>query len=97
MQINLYATFRLLAGVRSFELNLAGVATLDEVVQAIVAMYPALRRHWLNDDGRLHAHVHTLVNGVDISTLPGGPDSPLKPGDVLDFFPPVAGGATAMV
>ncbi len=93
MQINLYATFRLIAGVRRFELDLPEGVTMNEAIQAIVAAQPALRKHWLNDQGELHAHVHAFVNGVDVSTLPDGLDTRLKAEDVLDFFPPVAGGS----
>ena len=93
MQVNLYATFRLIAGVRRFELDLPDGTTMNEAIQAIVAAQPALRKHWLNEAGALHAHVHAFVNGIDVSTLPGGLETRLKPADVLDFFPPVAGGS----
>ncbi len=92
MQINLYATFRLIAGIRRFDLDLPQGTTMNQAVQAIVAAQPALRKHWLNDEGSLHAHVHAFVNGVDVGTLPEGLETRLKPEDVLDFFPPVAGG-----
>ncbi len=92
MQINLYATFRLIAGVRRFELDLPEDATMNDAIQAIVAAQPALRKHWLNDEGALYAHVHAFVNGDDVATLPDQMETRLKPEDVLDFFPPVAGG-----
>lgn len=92
VKINLYATFRLIAGIKYFELDLPpGVPVLSAIHQ-IVERYPVLRPHWLNEAGELHAHVHVFVNGHDIQTLPAGLDTRLQADDTLDFFPPVAGG-----
>ena len=92
MQVNLYATFRILAGARRFDIELPAGTTLRQAVDAIVAACPALGNHWLDEHGEIHAHVHGLINGQDAATLPAGWDTPLEPTDVLDFFPPVAGG-----
>ncbi len=92
MHINLYATFRLAAGVKTIQLDLPVGATVQQAVEAAVEKHPALRVHWLNDAGEIHAHVHCLLNGEDVSSLAAGWQSPVKPDDNLDFFPPVAGG-----
>lgn len=92
MHINLYATFRLAAGVKTIQLDLPAGATVQQAVLAAVEKHPALRVHWLNDAGEIHAHVHCLLNGEDVSSLATGWQSPVHPGDSLDFFPPVAGG-----
>lgn len=92
MQVNLYATFRLIAGARSLELNLPEGTTVRQAVDEILARLPDLRPHWVNAQNEIHAHVHGFVNGKDVSTLPQGWETPLQSGDVLDFFPPVAGG-----
>lgn len=92
MQVNLYATFRLIAGARSLELDLPEGTTVRQAVDEILARLPDLRPHWVNAQNEIHAHVHGFVNGKDVSTLPQGWETPLQSGDVLDFFPPVAGG-----
>lgn len=92
MQVNLYATFRLQAHVKNFTLDLPPGATIRQAVDESVARYPALRRHWLDAQGELHAHVHIFLNGEDLALLPNGLATPLQTEDVLDFFPPVAGG-----
>lgn len=92
MQINLYATFRLAAGVKTLTLALPPGATVRQAVLAAVEQRPELRAHWLNDAGEIHAHVHCLLNGNDVSSLPLEWLTPLGPDDTLDFFPPVAGG-----
>ncbi len=92
MQINLYATFRLIAGQKTLTLDLPAGTSLRAAVERILAELPALRPHWVNGQGEIHAHVHAFINGSEVSTLPMGWDTALQPGDVLDFFPPVAGG-----
>ncbi|MEW6505007.1 MAG: ubiquitin-like small modifier protein 1 [Chloroflexota bacterium] len=92
MQVNLYATFRLIAGVRNLELDLPTGTTVRQAVDEILTRLPDLRPHWVNAQNEIHAHVHGFVNEKDVSTLPQGWDTPLQSGDVLDFFPPVAGG-----
>ena len=93
VKINLFATFRLIAGIKSFDLDLPAGTSVISTIHRIVERYPILRSHWLDTAGELHAHVHVFVNGDDALTLPAGLDTPLRPGDTLDFFPPVAGGS----
>ena len=85
MRVNLYATFRLIAGQRSLEINLAPGTTACRAV-------PDLGPHWVNEVGEIHAHVHGFINGQEIRTLEHGWETLLQPEDVLDFLPPVAGG-----
>lgn len=92
MQINLYATFRLIAGCKTLTLELPDGASLRAAIERILTELPALRPHWVNQQGEIHAHVHAFVNGSEVSTLPDGWDTPLQPEDTVDFFPPVAGG-----
>jgi molybdopterin synthase sulfur carrier subunit len=92
MQANLYATFRLIANVKTIPLDLPAGSTAMQAIQAIVQQYPALRSHWLDKKGELHAHVHVFINGHDIALMPEGVETHLKAEDMLDFFPPVAGG-----
>jgi molybdopterin synthase sulfur carrier subunit len=92
VQVNLYATFRSIAGVKRFTLDLPPGSPVLQAVEAVVTAYPALREHWLDEQGELHAHVHVFVNGREVPTLPQRWETLLQPNDVLDFFPPVAGG-----
>jgi molybdopterin synthase sulfur carrier subunit len=92
IHVALIATFRLTAGVKSFDLDLPPGSNLLEAVQHIVESYPALHPHWLDTSGELHAHVHIFHNGEDAANLPAGLSTALQPGDMLEFFPPVAGG-----
>jgi molybdopterin synthase sulfur carrier subunit len=93
MQANLYATFRLLAGVKSVDLDLPPGASIQQAIHALVTRYPVLHRHWLVEQEELYSHVQVFLNGQAVETLADGLDTCLQPGDSLDFFPPVAGGA----
>lgn len=90
--VNLYATFRLIAGMKQIALELPEGATVDQAVREVVKRAPVLYAHWYNADGDLYPHVHVFLNGSDVSTLPQGFDTPLQAEAELDFFPPVAGG-----
>ena len=97
MRYNLYATFRLLAGVKNGSLPLPNGTTVREAVQAIVAVHPALRPHWLDENGDVQPHVHIFANGSDVALLPDGLETPLESVAVLDFFAPVGGGCGSML
>lgn len=92
MKANLYATFRLLAGVKTIILELVDEITIQQVVDEIVRKYPALRKQWLNEQGELQSHVHIFLNGNDIQNLPDKISAAVRTEDILDFFPPVSGG-----
>lgn len=92
MQVHLYATFRLIAGVKSFEIDLPDGTTVYQLVLSVVNQLPALRSHWLDEMNEVHAHVHIFVNGEDVANLQHGLQSSLQPGDSVDFLPPVGGG-----
>lgn len=97
MQFNLYATFRLLAGIKTLMIDLPDGTTVRQAVHAVVDQHPVLRPHWLDEAGDPRAHVHIFINGTDVQNLAQGENTPLHPQDVLDFFPPVGGGAAVVL
>lgn len=92
MKANFYANFRLLAGVKSLELQPAEGCTIRRVVDEILSGHPNLRKHWINESGELKAHVHIFLNGSNVHGLPSGLETAVVNTDTLDFFPPTAGG-----
>jgi molybdopterin synthase sulfur carrier subunit len=92
IQVNLIATFKMIAGKNGLTLDLPEGKTVKDAVTAVLLKVPALRPHWLNDQGEIHAHVHIYLNGDDVNTLLDGMETVLKNNDELDFIPPVAGG-----
>ncbi|MBE3039877.1 MAG: MoaD family protein [Chloroflexi bacterium] len=89
---NHYATFRLHAGIKNFAVDLPAGTNVQQAVLEIVRRYPVLQKDWLDETGELHAHVHILVDGNEVNTLPDQLETQLRTETVLDFFPPVAGG-----
>lgn len=90
MHIKYFATFRELAGERSFDLDdpPADVAGLLELLSTRYG--DAFRRAVLRD-GRLGPELILLVNGRNVR-LTGGLATPLTPQDDVSVFPMVAGG-----
>lgn len=89
MRVNLYATFRDVAGVKHLELD---GATVGEVLEKLLALHPEMQGELFEAPGVLSERVSVFVNGRDVRYLQGLA-TPVGPDDVLDLFPPVAGGA----
>jgi molybdopterin synthase sulfur carrier subunit len=89
VRVNLYATFRDVAGVKHLELD--GV-TVGEVLDRLLELHPEMKDELFEAPGVLSERVSVFVNGRDVRYLQGLA-TPVGPGDVLDLFPPVAGGA----
>lgn len=91
MKVKIFATLRQLVGAKEIEVGLEVGDTVGSVVARLVAGYPALGEHILDDDGNLEAHINVFVNGRSIRFL-DGLDTSLNESDALAIFPPVAGG-----
>ncbi len=89
-KVNLYATFRDLAG--KSQLEVPG-ATVEEVLANLVRAYPALKEELFEGEG-LAERVSVFLEGRDVRYLQGLA-TPLSPEATLDLFPPVAGGGLA--
>lgn len=76
------------------ELTLEG-ATVGEVLERLLERYPNLRRHLLDEEGRLRNFVNIYVNDEDIRYLQHEA-TPVAAGDQVTIVPSVAGGAAAV-
>ncbi len=76
-------------------LELAG-DTVGQVLDGLLAAHTGLKRHLLQDDGRLRAFVSLYLNETDIRHL-ASTATPVRSGDVLTIVPSIAGGAPATV
>jgi MoaD family protein len=92
VDVNLIATFKMLAGKSHIPLDLDSGQTVSDAFHKVLKLAPVLKPHWLDHDGHPHVYVHVFLNGDDASTLVDGLETRLNEGDVLDFIPPVAGG-----
>ena len=65
--------------------------TVRELVDALVARFPALRQQLLGEDGDLNRFVNVYVNGQDVRYL-NGLDTPVAERDEVRLLPAMAGG-----
>ena len=77
------------AGQDSIEL--AG-DTVGQILDGLLAAHTGLKRHLLQDDGRLRNFVNLYLNETDIRHLEST-STPVRSGDVLTIVPSIAGGA----
>ena len=92
MQVRFYATLRALVGARSLEIALPAGASVQTLVEAIVAQHPALAEILLDPRGSVPRGVHVFVNGRGAGYLAQGYATRLSDDDAVDIFPAVAGG-----
>jgi adenylyltransferase/sulfurtransferase len=71
-------------------IQLAG-DTVGQVLDGLLAAHNGLKRHLLQDDGRLRNFVNLYLNETDIRHL-ASTATPVRPGDVLTIVPSIAGG-----
>ena len=69
MKVNFFATLRDVAGEKTVDIPLENGATAKEVLDAIIAKYPAMKKELFDEDGRLYGHVHFFINGRDVQFL----------------------------
>ena len=92
MRVNFYATLRQIVGRKTVEFELPVGATAQDVVDAVVERFPAMRVELVDEQGRLLEHIHLFINGRDVPYLENRLATVVQPADKLDFFPPVGGG-----
>jgi molybdopterin synthase sulfur carrier subunit len=92
MNVNFHATLREVTGCKSVELALPAGATVQLLLDAVLERFPKMRSKLLDDQGRLHPHVHIFINGRDAPYLDRALETPLRKEDLVDLFPAVAGG-----
>jgi sulfur-carrier protein adenylyltransferase/sulfurtransferase len=71
-----------------------GGATVGEVLDGLLSEHAGLKRHLVQDDGRLRTFVNLYLNDTDIRQLEST-RTPVHAGDVLTIVPSIAGGSPA--
>jgi adenylyltransferase/sulfurtransferase len=67
-------------------------STVGEVLDGLLAAHAGLKRHLLQEDGRLRNFVNLYLNETDIRHL-SSTATPVRSGDVLTIVPSIAGGS----
>ncbi|HPJ30369.1 MAG TPA: MoaD/ThiS family protein [Methanothrix sp.] len=90
IKLKAFARYRdLLEG--EMELDLAGGATVLDLLNQIAARSGDLRYQIFNPSGEVREDVNVMVNGRHFESLDGG-KTPLSEGDEVAIFPAVVGG-----
>lgn len=92
MRISFYATLRKIVGQKHVELALPERCSLVEILDAVVAAYPELRKEVLDEKGELDRYVHLYVDGRSSKFLPDAMATVVDGSQTIEFFPAVAGG-----
>ncbi len=69
--------------------------TVGQVLDELLTTHAGLKRHLLQDDGRLRSFVNLYLNETDIRQL-SSTATPVRPGDVLTIVPSIAGGSPTL-
>ncbi len=91
MQVKLYASLRVAAGTKMMDIEVQPGSKIRDILIEVTRRYPVLETHIWKTPGELSEHAQVFINGENIRHL-AGLDSPLKPDDHVDIFPPVVGG-----
>jgi adenylyltransferase/sulfurtransferase len=70
-------------------------ATVGEVLTALTAQFPDLRKQIFTDEGKVRSFVNVYLNDEDIRYL-GKDATPTADGDTISLVPSIAGGSTAV-
>jgi adenylyltransferase/sulfurtransferase len=68
-------------------------ATVGEILQALTAQYPELRKQIFTDEGKLRSFVNVYLNDEDIRYMKKDA-TPAADGDTVSLVPSIAGGST---
>ena len=73
----------------------AAGATVGEVLAALTARFPDLKKQLYNDEGKLRSFVNVYLNDDDIRYL-NKDATPVAATDTLSIVPSIAGGADSI-
>ena len=91
MEVKVYATLRDVVGSSTTQVDGSSDMTVDEILNELIARYPAIRQKLLLNGKELHPAMHILVNGRDMRYLEGL-ETVVTAKDEIRIFPPVGGG-----
>ena len=92
MIIKFYSTLRDIAGKKVVELDIPEGTTIQQLATEIVERYPKMRRDLLDDNGKIHGHVHMFVAGLDVPFLTNNTSEIVSNNSIVDVFHAIGGG-----
>ena len=92
MRVHFYATLRATVGQKAIDLPLAEGTCVKDLALEIARRWPALADQLFDAEGEISRQVHFMIDGRNIRWLPDGSATKLYGRNVIDVFPPTAGG-----
>ncbi len=92
MRVDFYGIYRPIVGAKTIEFELPEAVTVRNVINAIVAQFPALRDELLDRNGELYPWIPIYVNGRNPRLPEIGLDRPLTGTEIISVFSPIASG-----
>jgi molybdopterin synthase sulfur carrier subunit len=89
-RVKYYANLRLITGKIDDEIDANG-KSVEEIIGMLSSKYGDSFNKLMFSDGKLRGNVIILINGQNI-IFKNGVKEKLEENDLLDIFPPVAGG-----
>jgi molybdopterin converting factor small subunit len=68
-------------------------STVSGALGELTSLYPDLKKHLFNEQGKVRAFVNLYLNDEDVRYLPQKEESPVSAGDTLSIIPSIAGGS----
>ncbi len=88
MKINFYANLRDIVGQKTvLVVNLPPGATVQQLLEAAIEEYPALRPELLDENGKFHQQIKMYLNGREVPNTKNPAETPLQVDDTLDILP----------
>ncbi|MEX2720747.1 MAG: ubiquitin-like small modifier protein 1 [Candidatus Wukongarchaeota archaeon] len=93
INVKFFAIFRDLLGLKELQLEAGSKENLKliDLLESLFQRFGENFRAKILENGNIRPKVNIMINGRNIKFLDGF-NSPLKDGDIVAIFPPVAGG-----
>jgi MoaD family protein len=92
MKVNVFATLRDVVGGSSVEVDFEAGSSAQQLIETVVAQYPALQTVLLDESRRLNKSLKMFINGREVVYLEGQFEHVVESTDTVDIFPPIGGG-----
>ena len=92
MKVNFYATLRAFVGQKTVELSVSEPCCALDLARLIADRWPRLADQLFDTAGEISAQIQFLIDGRNVRWLPDRGATIISTSDVIDIFPPTAGG-----
>ena len=92
MKVEFYSSLRDVVGEKAIEIESKEPLTMQQLIERVAMQYPALRKEFLDAQGKIYDSLPLFVNGRNPRLHLMGLEMILSPRDVISIFTPIASG-----